>query len=290
MKVQILTVPYDSGHRSARMGNGPAHLIQHGLENALRELGHEVLIKTIEISNSFPTEAGTSFRLYRLLAEHIRRAIGTGWWPLVLAGNCGSTLGALAGIGHTGTGLVWFDSHGDFNTPETTSSGFLDGMALAVATGRCWRTLAATIPGFQALPENVVVHVGGRDFDTAELAMMEQSQMHLVRADSMRQQGIEAALSPALAELEQQMIRKIYIQLDLDVLDPVLTPANSYAAPGGLSADQVMEAIQLIGKHFEIVGASITAFDPSCDRDGLTTQAGLRLITNIIRFSAMHRD
>src|SRR5207253_2124442 len=69
-----------------------------------------------------------------------------------------------AGLG-ADVGVAWLDAHGDFHTPETTTSGFVDGMALAVAAGQCWRALAAAVPGFEPVLAGRVVHVGGRDFD-----------------------------------------------------------------------------------------------------------------------------
>jgi arginase len=130
MNIQIFAVPYDSGHRARRAGRGPERFLAAGLEARLRGLGHTATVEMIETDDVFTLEAGTSYRLYRRLAERINEAAG---FPLVLAGNCGSSLGALAALGNPG--LVWFDCHGDFNTPETTQTGFVDGMPLAAING-----------------------------------------------------------------------------------------------------------------------------------------------------------
>ena len=68
-------------------------------------------------------------------------------FPLVLAGNCNAAVGVVAGLG-PGAAVLWCDAHADFNTPETTTGGFLDGMGLATVTGRCWTSMAARVPGF----------------------------------------------------------------------------------------------------------------------------------------------
>ncbi|HYO90867.1 MAG TPA: arginase family protein, partial [Pyrinomonadaceae bacterium] len=165
MKVRIIQVPYDSGQRSVRMGAGPEHFIQNGLARILQTDGHEVQVESVEARSAFRAEIKTAFELCRSLAERVRESDLQGSFPLVLSGNCNSSLGTLGGIGPQGVGMIWFDAHGDFNTPETKESSFFDGMGMAIATGHCWRKLAATIPDFSPLPNSSVIHVGGRDFD-----------------------------------------------------------------------------------------------------------------------------
>ena len=159
MNIQIIQIPYDSGHKSIRTERGPERLLQHGVDQILRDCGHQVGSYRIESKTSFTTEIGTAFELNRLLAEQISSTISSKMFPIVLAGNCNSCLGTIAGIGQNRLGIVWFDAHGDFNTPETTISGFLDGMGLAMATGHCWRSLLRTIPGFSPIPEANVLHI-----------------------------------------------------------------------------------------------------------------------------------
>ena len=85
-----------------------------------------MLMFTVEAPSEFRAEIRTAFELLRALAERVRFAYNNGAFPLVLSGNCNGSLGTLAGIGSNDqTGIIWFDGHGDFNTPETTESGFL---------------------------------------------------------------------------------------------------------------------------------------------------------------------
>jgi arginase len=98
----------------------------------------------------------------------------------VLAGNCISCIGTLAGLGDPPPAIIRLDAHGDFNTPESTLSGFLDGMVLATAVGRCWGKLAATIPGFHPTPEAQVVLLSARDFDVDERALLDHSAVSLI--------------------------------------------------------------------------------------------------------------
>jgi arginase len=180
MRIGIILVPYDSGHRGVCTGLGPICLAEHGIDESLRRLGHQVGVQTIESAAALTTEVGTTFELIRGVSSAVRSSASSGALPIVLAGNCNSCVGTVAGVGVTDLGVLWFDAHGDFNTPETTETGFLDGMGLAMATGRCWRAILSTIPGFSPIPDAHIVHVGARDLDVVEAQMLSQSDIRLV--------------------------------------------------------------------------------------------------------------
>ena len=282
MNIKIIQVPYDSGHRSLRMGAGPEHFVESGLATVLENDGFELEIECIEAQGLFLTEIDTAFELNRRLARRVLNASSQGYFPLVLSGNCNSALGTLAGIRQPNCGMIWFDAHGDFNTPETTESTFFDGMGMAMAAGHCWKKLMATIPGFSPLPDSNIIHAGGRDFDRAELELLKKSGVNLIQATEI--QADCEALLPALNALRTRVDR-LYLHIDLDVLDPALTPANTYAGrvPGGLTVEQLEAAIQLIAKRFQISAAGIASFDPQCDFNGETLQAGVRVIRSIVK-------
>lgn len=269
MKVQFLLVPYDSGHREWRMGRGPSFLLRHGAGSGIRALGHEVDAEYVEpsgVHNPNPptsTEIATSFSLYREVAARVRAARDGGALPIVLGGNCGVTLGAIAGDGND-IGVLWLDAHGDFNTPETTRSGFLDGMALAVLTGRCWRELAASIPGFVPVPDAKVILAGARDLDPAEEMLLEESEVSVVRGQAIRAAGVAATIGPALDQLAG-CVRRLHLHLDADVLDAGVARANMFAAPGGLTIAELAEVTRLAAARFEIASAAVTAYDPAID-------------------------
>lgn len=277
MIIQIIQVPYDSGHKGVRTGLGPNHFIEHGIDRILRDWGHDVDVCQIEASVSLPTEIGTGFELNRLLAESVRSAVGNNRFPLVLAGNCNSCVGTIAGIDSSRLGIVWFDAHGDFNTPETTITGFLDGMGLAMATGRCWRELLKTVPGFVPVPEKHVVHVGSRDLDIAERKMFEQAGVALVAAKSAGETDIRETLRAALLKLKNHVDR-IYLHVDVDVLDTDQGQPNHLAGPGGLPVEIVEDAIGMVRDHFILGGCGISSYDPTYDKDDNVLNAGVRVV------------
>jgi arginase len=281
-KIQIILVPYDSGHRGLRMGAGPEHFVENGLVQALESEGHEVFVETIESQSSFRAEVQTQFGLYRSLAEHVAEARRNGRFPLVLSGNCGATLGAIAGADTKRLRVIWFDTHGEFNTPETTASGFLDGMGLAVATGSCWTTLAASIPNFRPIPGSSILLVGGHDFDTGEQERLEKAGVLVVDADEIAQTGIQRALDSALPGFAPGA-EEAHLHIDLDVLNPGEAPANAFVTENaGLSVNELSEAIALIQEKLKITSATIASFDPTYDPQGKTLSAALKMIRQIM--------
>ena len=276
MNIQIIQVPYDSGHKSVRTGRGPEHLLQHRVDQILRDCGHQVRSYRIESNASFTTEIGTAFELNRLLAERISSAISSKMFPIVLAGNCNSCLGTIAGIGQSRLGIVWFDAHGDFNTPETTVSGFLDGMGLAMATGRCWRSLLRTIPGFSPIPEANILHIGSRDLDPEEEGLLQQSEIEVVTPRE-GENSIREAIDTAFNKLRNK-VTKIYLHVDMDVLDTGEALPNHLAVPGGLSVEVVEEVIRMVKERFEVCAGAMTSFDPDYDKDDKVLGAGIRII------------
>jgi arginase len=278
MDIQLLLVPYDSGTRGARMGAGPEKLLEAGLERTLRESGHNVHTKVAELSpDSWHAEIQTSFELMRMLASAVREARETGRFPIVLAGNCNTAVGTLAGLGADSTAVAWFDAHGDFNTPETTTSGFLDGTAVAIITGRCWTQLAATIPGFAPIADERVCLIGTRDVDSLEGALLDESKVDVIEPKHLR-----SSLPRTLKKISAH-VSSIYVHLDLDVIDSAVAAANSYALAGGLTLEDVEHAFTQIAREFRIAGITLSAYDPAVDTSDHAAQAAIRLISTAAR-------
>lgn len=280
--IHAILAPYDSGYRSARMGAGPEHLFANGLKDALRSTQREVRATVVESQSALPAEVATAFELDRLIAQEVRAATQRGEFPLVLSGNCNSAVGTMSGAGADDLGIVWFDAHVDFNTPETTTTGFSDGMDLAIAVGHCWSGLAASVPGFNPLPEANVVLAGTRTTEPAEQERLNSSEVTVVGADLIRKKGVADALGAALDDLRARVDR-VYIHLDLDVLDPEkLAPANEFAPPGGLIREEVESAIRLVHERFAVAVAGIASYDPASDAEGEILRAASKLAKALV--------
>jgi arginase len=234
----------------------------------------------VEVQDRFALEVGTSFAVARQLAEKVGDVSGRGDFPLVLAGNCISCIGTLAGMGDPPPAIIWLDAHGDFNTPETTVSGFLDGMALATAVGRCWGKLAATVPGFRPVPETQAVLLGARDFDVDEHALLDSSAVSLIDAQRIRKHGLRAALEPLLSRIQTDAGRA-YLHIDLDVLDPAEARVNHFAPTGGLTLAELLGIVSLVRERFALAATAITAYDPEYDEGEKAIRAAVDVIREL---------
>ena len=188
-------------------------------------------------------------------------ALADSRFPLLLAGDCSIALTTLsAALRHLPEARVlWLDAHGDFNTPNTTPSGFLGGMCLAGACGLWDAGLADPIPA-----ERVVL-AGVRDLDSAERELLERSDATVIGASSVETLvAVKNALDGA----------PVYLHLDLDVIDPEAFPAQ-FPAPGGLSPDKLYDLIEAVGESSGLLGLEVTAFeapeDPAACREAAAT-------------------
>ena len=277
MDIQVIAVPYDTARRGVGMGAGPEHWLARGLDDQLKAAKHDVRVTVIEDDDPAPAEIKTAFALNRALAHEVATARASNRLPLALAGNCNTALGTLSGVGMGDTALVWFDAHGDFNSPDMSGSGFFDGMGLNIAAGLSWQRLAASIPGYSAIPGAHIIHVGGRAFDADEREALVAAGAAVVDAESIRRDGV-APLIEALDALPPT-VRQVYIHLDLDVLDPGAgLQANRFPEPDGLSVAQVGASLREIRARLSLAAMALTAYDPSYDSEGQVLKAGFELV------------
>jgi arginase len=263
MDVTVLLAPYDSGRFRERMGCGPEHLMERCVKPLLTRLGHPFRAETITVPDAFTAEIRTAFVLNGLMAERVRAVRAEGRFPLVLSGNCNTAVGTISGCGWDDTDVVWFDAHGEATTPETTRSGFLDGMPISILTGQCWQNLAHTIPGFEPLPGGRIVLVGSRDLETAEAELLDRVGVRRVAAlDDVGDSGV-------------------YLHLDLDVLDPVEALWNQWPTPGGLKVAEISNAVSEMRRRTTIKAAGVASYDPACDRDGRAIRAATVILQSI---------
>lgn len=183
--------------------------------------------------------------LYRELAGWI----ATTQNPVVYAGDCVSTIGVLAGLEQTGIEptFVFFDAHGDFHTWETSQSGFIGGMPLAMVTGRGEQTIVAAA-GLTPLADDRVFLVDGRDLDPGEDKAVATAGIGHVSVD----------------EVSDRIPRTgpIYVHVDADVVNPTEMPAMNYPASGGPSLGAVSAAVARLAATGRVVAFSISSWNP----------------------------
>jgi arginase len=215
-------------------------------------------------------EVRRSIDLDLRLAERVRAAVADGAFPLVLAGNCNSCLGTVGGIGAADLGVVWFDAHADFDTPEDNRSGFFDVMALSTLTGSAWQAQRAKLT--DPVAEEDVVLAAVRDLEPYQRERVRRSRLRVIP-------GALDGLEPALDALRTQ---RVYLHLDLDALDVGEGAANGYAAPGGPTLERCLEAVDAVFDRFEVAAAALTSYDPAADADGRALRAACALVERVM--------
>jgi len=252
----LIQVPYHLGRKGVVLGAGPEPLAQ--------AIGGESVV--VERSEPLTNEISATFDVIRHVRAAVRETLDAGRFPLVLAGNCHSAVGTIAALERE-IGIVWFDAHADFHTPDTTPTGFFDGMPLAIITGEGWDELRGTVEGLRPVPQERIVLVGVRDLDPTEEVRLSASA--IARPDL-------AALEGVLDELATR-VDAVYLHIDLDVLDPSEGKANGWAVAGGLTADELEHAVRAVLSRFTVPAAAFSAYDPEFDPEGRIPAVAARL-------------
>jgi len=204
------------------------------------------------------------------LADFVRQAIDKGNRPISIAGDCCSTIGMLAGIRGAGLYpiLIWFDAHGDFNTWQTTPSGFLGGMPLAMIVGTGEQTMLAALE-LEPLPEDRVVLTDARDLDPGEKRLIEAASIiHLTDARDL----LELVLPDA----------PLYVHLDTDIINPAEAPAMNYLAAGGPSVGELQVVMKHLNRTEKIAAVSMSTWNPKMDNDGRSRNVCMGLLNTLI--------
>lgn len=294
MRITLIAVPYDLGRADVGSGRGPGVYLDAGAAEALRARGHEVDAVGVRRAAPFRNELDAVLDVDRGVAAAVAEALRDGSFPLVVAGNCNVTLGVRAGLqrgGRQEAALLWLDAHGDFNTPDTTESGYLDGMPLAMLCGRAHRDAVEQQLVMAPLAEAAVLHAGGRDFDRRERDSLLASAVRVIEGDELLRRAAQGALAPLLdgfaaerraaTALEPGEAPPLHLHVDIDVLDPSAAPGVTFPAPNGLSAGQLLELIDLVRERFDVVALTVTSFTPERDEAGTTLAAGLAVLQRV---------
>jgi arginase len=276
LDICVIQVPSHAGDERHPSSTGPRRLIDAGAVGLLENQGHRVTVEVAERGGPFRDSANSSARVNRKVAAAVREAIAADTFPIVLAGSCVTAHGVLAGFDHAECGIVWIDAHGDFNTPQTTVSGFFPGMSLAVITGDCYREYWAQIGDSKPVAGDVIVMFGVRDVSPeAERERLERSGIHVVEWRGGRPQGDILAPLDTLAT----RVGDVYLHIDLDGFAPEVAPGVvDEPVPGGLSIADAEAIIRAAAGRVRMRAATLATYNPELDRDGRTLRLALRLI------------
>jgi len=291
-KVGILGVPYNVGWKGEGIDKGPLALRDAGLAKRLRKVVRVVEdlgdiqadLPPYDDSNPKLLNPQQVIALCRVLASRVERICRDGYFPLILGGEDSVLMGIIEGLKRglkKRIGLIYFDAHGDFNTPETTPSGLIGGMNVAIVAGRGPEILAKMFGYAPQLPEENIVLYGVRDLDPPEKIALEDSRIRLYSQAKIRELGAETVMKDALERLEPAC-DQVYIHVDLDVLDESAMKAQILPVPDGLSLSEFTSAIRTVRATGKLRGFAIMVFNPLKDPESLEAHKVTGLIAEAV--------
>lgn len=208
--------------------------------------------------------------LHKEIAKSVAEAVAAGLLPVSIAGDCCTTIGFMAGLQAAGMDplLIWFDAHGDFNTWETTPSGFLGGMPLAMIAGLGEQTMSQAV-GLHPLTHERIILTDGRDLDPGERALVSDSKIEHI--------------SDPMKLLEYNFPdRPIYVHFDADIINPLDAPAMSYVAQGGPRSADLGRVFRTIAQTGRIKAISFSTWNPKLDEEGRSKGTSLKLLQELL--------
>jgi len=261
-----------------------------GIRQILAGMGTVVRVDEAALTTEEATEYGGWKRLGMALghfSDIVAKNERDGYFTVGLLATCPSMPGLAAGLQHSGPGrkpikigMLWLDAHPDFNTPETTRSGSLGGMPVAVATGRALWRLRLDAHLDPPLSDRYIVMGGVRLVDPLEQQLLNKSKIAQLSVDDLRN-GTPAVF----AQLDRlsRLTDKIYVHIDMDVLDPREVMGHGNKVPNGPSSEQLAKLFEEIFKRYPKASAIGFATIPERDEGGLSIAAVNRMIAGAIR-------
>jgi arginase len=274
---------------------GPSAFRVAGLEPRLEALGHRVVdAGDIDVMIPETQDAGTPVLRYKpailsacdALRISVEQGLAAGRTPLVLGGDHSLSIGSFAGVSNhfsrqgQSVGLIWFDAHGDFNTPETTPSGNIHGMALALLLGYGDPELAGLggrAP--KALAQRTVL-IGVRDLDPGERENLRRAGVAVFTIREVDERGMRDTVRGAVA-IAGVRTGGIHVSFDLDVLDPEDAPGTGTPVEGGLSYREAHLAMEILADTANVVSADLVEVNPILDTANQTGALAVELAQSL---------
>jgi arginase len=272
------------------VSKGPETMATGGIEDILARMGATTRVHEARLTPEEDREYGGWKRLGMALghfADIVSQNERDGYFTVGLLATCPSMPGLVAGLQRSGPtaealkiGMLWLDAHPDLNTPETTRSGSLGGMPVAVATGRALHRMRLDAKLDPPLPDVHVVMGGVRLTDPLEQHLLDESRIEQVSVDDLRQ-----ASASVFAELDRlnRLTDKIYVHIDMDVLDPREVMGHGNKVPNGPSSEQLASLFEQIFRRYPKAAGIGFATIPAQDDGGLSIAALNRMIAGAVK-------
>lgn len=290
-KLSIIGMPMDLGQMRRGVDMGPSAIRYAGINERLKPLFDEVhdlgdipigrpevvVDKESNLRNLDLVAEKSS-----LLAEKVDEAIQSGAFPLVLGGDHSIAIGTLAGVAkhYKNLGVIWYDAHGDLNTAETSPSGNIHGMPLAVSIGLGHRSLT-DIAGFspKVKPENVVI-IGARSLDEGERILIKETGIKVYTMHEIDRLGMTKVMEETIGYLKEKT-DGVHLSLDLDGLDPHDAPGVGTPVMGGISYRESHLAMEMLQEAQIITSAEFVEVNPILDEKNKTAICAVGLMGSL---------
>lgn len=292
----IIGAPCGFGASIAGVDLGPAAMRVARLRQRVAGLGYEVRDKG-DIRMDCPAEpppAGVKLRYLdeikaacEQLATEVRQSLEAGELPIVLGGDHSIAIGSVSGVAsfyrqrQQPVGLIWFDAHADMNTPETTPSGNIHGMPLAVLLGYGAPELTG-IEGFSPkLDPRFCAHIGARDVDPGERELIRKLGLRFFTMREIDERGMAACVDEAV-HIASQAPAGYHVTLDVDALDPGDAPGSGTVVRGGLTYREAHLSMEKIAEAGGALSLEVVEINTALDINNRTAELGVELILSAL--------
>lgn len=290
--MSIIGVPMDLGQSRRGVDMGPSAIRYAGVIETLENLQYSINdLGDVPISrpdSKYEKQEGDLRNLQQVaeanqkLAEMVDEEINADRFPLVLGGDHSIAIGSLAGIAkhYENLGVIWYDAHGDLNSGETSPSGNIHGMPLAVSMGIGNEKLTNML-GYQPKikPENIVI-IGARSLDPGEKELIKEKGIKVYSMHEVDREGMTKVMSEAIDYLKERT-DGVHLSLDLDGLDPEEAPGVGTPVIGGLSYRESHLAMEMLQESNLLTSAEFVEVNPILDDKNKTATVAVGLIGSL---------
>ena len=290
--VSIIGVPSDYGQRRRGVDMGPSAIRYAGVEKRLKALGYVVNDygdirlqerKKSSLQDSKLRNLEEIIHLSENLASKVSESIENSHIPLVLGGDHSIAIGTLAGLGnkYENLGVIWFDAHADINTPDTTPSGNIHGMPLAVSLGLGHERLTQIASYAPKIKKENIIIIGARSVDEGERLLIKQLGIKVFTMHEIDRLGMATVMGDAIRYLKERHVDGVHLSLDLDALDPLYTPGVGTPVAGGISYRESHLAMEMLQEAGFITSAEFVEVNPILDERNRTADVAVALIGSL---------
>ena len=292
LNISLIGVPMDLGQLRRGVDMGPSAIRYAGAIERLESIGHTVVDEGDITIDHTKRENPSDIALRNLdavvnanieLAHRVHKIIGKGRFPLVLGGDHSIAIGTLAGISdyYKNLGVIWYDAHADMNTSDTSPSGNIHGMPLAVSMGLGHERLV-NIRDYapKVKPENVVI-IGARSVDEGEKKLIRKKGIKVYTMHEIDRLGMTEVIQDAIIYLRGQNVDGVHLSLDLDGIDPIYTPGVGTPVPGGITYRESHLAMEMLHESELITSAEFVEVNPILDEKNKTADVAVALMGSL---------